>query len=92
MVEIALGMLVGVMLGARNGWPVETTVVVGFVAGAALYLGSCSVWPYRRCWLCKGKSTRRRGVGGSYRRASACLVCGGQDYQRLGARLLGRGD
>lgn len=55
-----------------------------------LYLGSCWIWPYAKCWWCGG--VRKRGDGlGHFRRRGKCRVCDSAMYVRIGARLLGRG-
>lgn len=82
-------MLFGDKLGitAEQFWP-----AVG-IAWLVTYLTSCALMPYRRCpwpWC-----TRRRPVQGdgrgNYRRKGDCLVCGGDDWRRIGARIIGAG-
>lgn len=66
----------------------ETVLLVAVVV-LGVYLGHCAIWPFRRCWMCRGRTEVRRGA--NYRHRRPCLVCGGAPYRRLGARLLGRG-
>ena len=92
MPEILLGLLVGVLLGARYGLDPQGVLVTGGVVALLLYMGSCYVFPYRRCWLCGGE-TRRHDERGNYRyRWFACFWCRSErDNKRLGARVMGRG-
>lgn len=66
--------------------------VVGIALGC--YLLSCAWRPYaRRCpwpWCTKGKQIDKSRYG-NYRRRRPCRVCGGKDWRRMGARLIGRG-
>ncbi|MBW0090506.1 hypothetical protein I4I73_21365 [Pseudonocardia sp. KRD-184] len=67
----------------------DSLMLVGLVL-AALYLGSCWLFPFRACWACSGRTKTGDGRG-NFRMRRACWLCGGQPYRRFGARLLGRG-
>lgn len=70
---------------------------------AAAYLGWCAVLPYARLcpwgrlgsWigmrLCSRQAPRTADSRGNYRRRKACPCCGGKDWRRLGAVLIGAG-
>lgn len=88
--ELIVGVLAGLVLTA--GWPPSAQALAAVLCGIATYLGSCAWWPYVPCPWCAGESRRRDAPAGeAYRRRAACRVCGGGDYRRLGARVLGRG-
>lgn len=93
MPEIVVGLLVGVYIGASNDWPAADTLFLGGVVALLAYFGSCAVLPYRRCpnpWCSKCRPTTgdRRG---HYRRRRICPICHGEDWRRLGSRVIGRG-
>ncbi len=81
-----LGLLIGAGLDASTSGMWACVIVGALVVN----LGSCVIWPYRRCWRCDGRRRREDGEGNYGDRS--CLVCGGQPYLRLGARLMGRGE
>lgn len=90
MAELILGALIGVMLGARFGWDASAVAVVAVVCAVGLYLGSCAIWPHRKCWRCAG--VRWRGDGRGNLRARRCRVCRGEGtLRRAGSRLVGSG-
>lgn len=93
MSEILAGVLIGWIIGARQGWTPDVSLGVGVLLGVGLYLASCWRRPFHEpCPWCEGRSTKRaKDSRGNFRRAADCWVCGGRDYVRLGARLLGRG-
>jgi hypothetical protein len=63
------------------------------VAWGVVYVVSCRVWPFRRCWWpwCTRRRPRTGPGGGIYRVKRPCSICGGQDLPRLGARLMRAG-
>lgn len=56
------------------------------VIAAAVYLGSCRIWPYGRCLACLGS---RRNPGSTRKRHGRCKVCRGTGERlRVGTRLM----
>jgi hypothetical protein len=54
------------------------------LAAAALYGVECAIWPYRRCWSCKGAGKLRSPVTKSWRECR----CGGDGQAiRWGRRM-----
>lgn len=92
MIELVLGVGLGLLLGSRAGWPVEAGVVAGIPIGVVLYFLSCAIWAVVPCWnpRCSKKQPMRKGPGKARRRRRPCRVCGGGDNKRIGARLMGR--
>jgi hypothetical protein len=57
------------------------------VIAAAVYLGSCRVWPYGPCLACRGRPRRNHGSTG--RRHGRCRVCRGTGERlRVGTRII----
>jgi hypothetical protein len=53
---------------------------------AAVYLGSCLIWPYGLCLACLGS---RRNPGSSRKRHGRCKVCRGTGERlRAGTRII----
>ncbi|MGE3795963.1 MAG: hypothetical protein AB7I38_18835 [Dehalococcoidia bacterium] len=94
-IELIVAVGIAAFAGARNGWAWDGPEPWAAIAilWPGLYLLSCALLPYGRCpspWCPKRRPTHGDGRG-HYRRRRACRVCGSKDYQRLGARLIGRG-
>ncbi|MGO8957210.1 MAG: hypothetical protein ACLQFR_07565 [Streptosporangiaceae bacterium] len=54
---------------------------------AAVYLGSCLIWPYAKCTACLGS---RRNPGSNRRRHGRCKACRGTGERLgLGTRIIG---
>lgn len=93
MVELVLAVAVVAVFSERAG--IDTALAPIAVAGlwVVAYLLSCAYWPYRVCpwpWCTKRRPTRG-DKRGNYRRKRACRLCGGKDWRRVGARLIGSG-
>lgn len=90
MLEMLIGAVVAVALSMWANTP--DTLLPGIPAASlVLYMLSCWVFPYRRCWRCGGDDRHDDGRG-NYRHKRPCWWCGGaKDNRRIGARLIGRG-
>jgi hypothetical protein len=84
-----LGLVVGLIVGPMVGVPSSSLWVSAVIGAMAVYVGSCLVFPYRRCPWCK--DGRRRSDGDGNWRERNCPVCQDEPYVRFGARLMGRG-
>lgn len=93
MVELAIGVAVGLLFGFSQGWPAAAGAGAGLILGLGIYVLSCAIWTYVPCWWpwCSKRDSTRKGPGRAYRRRKPCRVCKGRDYERLGARLFNRG-
>lgn len=93
MVELVLAVVVVALFAEQVG--IDTAAVPLAAAGlwVGIYLLSCAFWPYRACpwpWCTKRRPTRG-DKRGNYRRRSACRLCAGRDWRRIGARMIGSG-
>lgn len=90
MPELLFGLLVGVVVGSQWDWSPTGILALGGAIAVALYLGSCWLFPYRRCPLC-GSDERVHDNDGNYRRRwFACWWCRGAKHnRRIGSRLMG---
>jgi hypothetical protein len=83
-----LGVSAGQHLLAVGGLPARDLgglLLLALIA-AAVYLGSCRIWPYARCLACLGS---RRNPGSSKRRHGRCKVCRGTGERlRVGTRII----
>ncbi len=89
MIELIGGGLLGLFLASHWGLDVQSGWTLAALGAIGFYMTSCWIKPCRPCpwpWHRSKVSDKR----GNYRRTT-CWVCGGQDWQRLGARLIGRG-
>ena len=80
----------------------EWLLLAAGIAGAA-YLAWCAVLPFARLCplgrvgellglrLCSRQAPRTSDSRGNYRRRRPCPCCGGRDWRRLGAVLIGAG-
>jgi hypothetical protein len=61
-------------------------IVAAAVAGSAMYyLGSCWLWPFRKCWVCDGTSKHSRRDRKVHR---PCRWCRGSGRRlRIGRRI-----
>jgi hypothetical protein len=64
------------------------TIVIVVLALAGLYVGACSVWPYKSCRRCRGGGKIRSPFGNTWRRCTRCT--GNGQRLRIGGRVLGR--
>lgn len=94
MAELLLAVVVVAMFGERTGIDTATAPLATAGLWLATYALSCAVWPYRACpspWCTKRRPTKS-DKRGNYRRRAACKLCGGKDWRRVGARLIGSGN
>lgn len=84
-----LGAVLGLLVGPAVGVSADAMWVTAGLGAAVVYVGSCVVFPYRRCPWCK--DGKRRSDGDGNWRERNCPVCGDRPYVRFGARLMGRG-
>lgn len=68
----------------------QPLIIVAAAVGV-FYLGWCALYPFTRCPVCSGKTRRTDGRGNYRHRRRPCWLCHGEEYRRLGARLIGRG-
>ena len=93
MIELALGVLAGLLIAQRAGWPLAVGAFVGVPIGAVIYFASCLYWDSVRCWWpwCTARKQTKAGPGKRVRRRWKCRVCGGSGLRpRWGARWMDR--
>ena len=92
MLELVIGLIVGVVGALNWGLDPSGALVVGGTVAVLLYAASCLVWPYRKCWVCGGENKSGDGRGNYHYRWTRCWWCwGAKDNRRIGARLMRRG-
>jgi len=80
-----LGAVLGLLAGPALGVPSDSLWVSAVLGAAVIYVGSCVVFPHRRCPWCR--DGKRRSDGDGNWRERNCPVCGDRPYVRFGARL-----
>jgi hypothetical protein len=90
--ELMIGLAVGIWAAIGWGFDPQGALIVGGVFAVLVYAGSCFVWPFRRCGICGGQDKVHDSRGNYRHRWSACWWCrGAKDPRRIGAWLMGRG-
>ncbi len=65
--------------------PGSGSVALVVLAATLVYAVSCTWWPFRRCWVCKGTGRRSRKDGKVFR---PCRWCRGTSRRlRIGRRV-----
>lgn len=93
MIEAVIAGIAVAMLSPTLGIPADAFWPATGITWAVIYLLSCRWRPYRACpwpWCTKRKPIQRDSRG-NYRRRRPCRACGGGDWRRIGARLIGAG-
>lgn len=92
MLELIVGLAVGIWAAIGWGFDPQGALIVGAVFAVLVYVASCLVFPYRRCGICGGQDKVHDGRSNYRHRWTRCIWCrGAKDPRRIGARLLGRG-